>query len=131
MTIDFNKNPDGLVPAIIQDAKTKNVLMLGFMNQDALDKTQNTKKVTFFSRTKKRSWTKGEESGNFLFVKEILIDFKTKESPKNMGEVMKFLKTNFDGQYPAKSPVGMFKDLYILNDLGVVGKAIHDYNEGV
>ena len=62
MTINFNKNAEGLVPAVIQDAISKNVLMLGFMNQEALDKTQNTKKVTFFSRTKNRLWTKGEES---------------------------------------------------------------------
>lgn len=66
MEIDFNKNLDGLVPAIIQDAKTKNVLMLGYMNEEALEKTKITKKVTFFSRTKKRLWTKGEESGNYL-----------------------------------------------------------------
>ena len=66
MKIDFNKNGDGLVPAIIQDATTKNVLMLGYMNQEAFDKTQETKKVTFFSRSKQRLWTKGEESGNFL-----------------------------------------------------------------
>ncbi len=66
MKIDFNKNTDGLIPAIIQDATTKNVLMLGYMNQEAFDKTQETNKVTFFSRTKKRLWTKGEESGNFL-----------------------------------------------------------------
>ncbi|QWX85330.1 bifunctional phosphoribosyl-AMP cyclohydrolase/phosphoribosyl-ATP diphosphatase HisIE [Cellulophaga sp. HaHaR_3_176] len=66
MKIDFDKNSDGLVPAIIQDAATKNVLMLGYMNQEAFDKTQETKKVTFFSRTKNRLWTKGEESGNFL-----------------------------------------------------------------
>lgn len=73
MTIDFKKNPDGLVPAIIQDATTKNVLMLGYMNKPALRKTQETKKVTFFSRSKKRLWTKGEESGNFLN----LVDIKT------------------------------------------------------
>ncbi len=66
MEIDFNKNNDGLVPAIIQDAATKNVLMLGYMNEEAFAKTQETKRVTFFSRTKKRLWTKGEESGNFL-----------------------------------------------------------------
>jgi len=66
MEIDFNKNPERLVPAIIQDVQTKNVLMLGYMNQEAFDKTQETKKVTFFSRSKKRLWTKGEESGNFL-----------------------------------------------------------------
>ena len=74
MTIDFNKNPDGLVPAIIQYAKTKNVLMLGYMNQDALDKTQQTQQVTFFSRTKNRLWTKGEESGNFLNLVDIKLD---------------------------------------------------------
>lgn len=66
MNINFNKTPDNLIPAIIQDNETKNVLMLGYMNQEALDKTQATNKVTFFSRTKNRLWTKGEESGNFL-----------------------------------------------------------------
>ena len=74
MTIDFNKNPDSLVPAIIQDANTKNVLMLCYMNQDALDKTQQTQQVTFFSRTKNRLWTKGEESGNFLNLVDIKLD---------------------------------------------------------
>ena len=74
MTIDFNKNPNGLVPAIIQDANTKNVLMLGYMNQDALDKTQQTQQVTFFSRTKNRLWTKGEESGNFLNLVDLKLD---------------------------------------------------------
>lgn len=71
MKIDFNPPPWGklegaLIPAIIQDANTKNVLMLGYMNQEALDKTLETKKVTFFSRSKQRLWTKGEQSGNFL-----------------------------------------------------------------
>ena len=66
MNINFNKTPDSIIPAIIQDNETKNVLMLGYMNQEALDKTLATKKVTFFSRTKNRLWTKGEESGNFL-----------------------------------------------------------------
>jgi phosphoribosyl-ATP pyrophosphohydrolase/phosphoribosyl-AMP cyclohydrolase len=66
MDINYTKNKDGLIPAIIQDAKTKKVLMLGYMNKEAYEKTVATKKVTFFSRTKKRLWTKGEESGNFL-----------------------------------------------------------------
>ena len=66
MKIDFNKSPDGLVPAIVQDADTLKVLMLGYMNQDALDRSLDLKKVTFFSRSKNRLWTKGEESGNFL-----------------------------------------------------------------
>ena len=70
MSIDFNKM-HGLVPAIIQDARTKNVLMLGFMNEEAYNKTIEIGKVTFFSRTKKRLWTKGEESGNFLNVVSI------------------------------------------------------------
>jgi phosphoribosyl-ATP pyrophosphohydrolase/phosphoribosyl-AMP cyclohydrolase len=72
--VDFSKYADGLAPAIIQDHKTQKVLMLGFMNQEALSKTMQEGKVTFFSRSKKRLWTKGEESGNFLFVKEILSD---------------------------------------------------------
>jgi len=71
--MDFEKL-NGLVPAIIQDAKTDTVLMLGFMNSEAVDKTREEGKVTFFSRTKNRLWTKGEESGNFLHVVEILED---------------------------------------------------------
>jgi len=73
MTIDFKKG-EGLVPAIIQDAKTKAVLMLGYMNEEAFAKTKESGKVTFFSRTKNRLWTKGEESGNFLNVVDIKID---------------------------------------------------------
>ncbi|MDE3740396.1 bifunctional phosphoribosyl-AMP cyclohydrolase/phosphoribosyl-ATP diphosphatase HisIE [Maribacter polysaccharolyticus] len=74
MDIDFNKNNDGLVPAIIQDTNTKNVLMLGYMNKEAYEKTLETKKVTFYSRTKGRLWTKGEESGNFLNLVDIKND---------------------------------------------------------
>jgi len=74
MNIDFNKNQDGLVPIIIQDYSTKNVLMLGYMNQEAFDKTVESNKVTFFSRTKNRLWTKGEESGNYLNVVSIQND---------------------------------------------------------
>ncbi|WP_074406362.1 MULTISPECIES: bifunctional phosphoribosyl-AMP cyclohydrolase/phosphoribosyl-ATP diphosphatase HisIE [Aquimarina] len=74
MEINFNKNNDGLVPAIIQDAITKNVLMLGYMNQEAYHTTVETKKVTFFSRTKNRLWTKGEESGNILNLVDIKND---------------------------------------------------------
>ncbi|KAB5491698.1 MULTISPECIES: bifunctional phosphoribosyl-AMP cyclohydrolase/phosphoribosyl-ATP diphosphatase HisIE [Flagellimonas] len=74
MKIDFDKNPEGLVPAIIQDAKTKNVLMLGYMDQEAFDTTQKTGKVTFFSRSKQRLWTKGEESGNFLNLVDLKVD---------------------------------------------------------
>lgn len=74
MNIDFSKNNDGLIPAIIQDSETKNVLMLGYMNEEAYQKTIETQKVTFYSRTKKRLWTKGEESGNFLHLKSIKND---------------------------------------------------------
>ncbi|AXT55462.1 bifunctional phosphoribosyl-AMP cyclohydrolase/phosphoribosyl-ATP diphosphatase HisIE [Aquimarina sp. MMG015] len=74
MEINFNKNNDGLVPAIIQDATTRNVLMLGYMNEEAYQKTIETKKVTFFSRTKNRLWTKGEESGNFLNLVDLKND---------------------------------------------------------
>lgn len=73
-TIDFSKYADGLVPAIIQDAETNVVLMLGFMNEAAVQKTQELQKVTFFSRSKNRLWTKGEESGNYLLLKEIKVD---------------------------------------------------------
>lgn len=74
MKIDFNKNPDGLIPTIIQDATTKNVLMLGYMDQEALETTQKTQKVTFYSRSKQRLWTKGEESGNFLKLVDLQVD---------------------------------------------------------
>lgn len=73
MKIDFTKT-NGLIPAIIQDNETKTVLMLGYMNQEALDKTLETNKVTFFSRSKNRLWTKGEESGNFLNLVSIKND---------------------------------------------------------
>ncbi len=73
MTLDFNKM-GGLVPAIIQDASTRNVLMLGFMNQEALDKTVETGKVTFWSRSRNCLWTKGETSGNYLNVVSIQDD---------------------------------------------------------
>ncbi len=74
MNPNFNKNQDGLLPAIIQDTITNNVLMLGYMNKDALEQTLDTSNVTFYSRTKKRLWTKGEESGNFLHLVDIKLD---------------------------------------------------------
>ena len=74
MTIDFSKHPDGLVPAIVQDANTKCVLMLGFMNQEAVTKTQEKRQVTFFSRSKNRLWTKGEESGHVLSLIDMAVD---------------------------------------------------------
>ncbi len=74
MNINFDKYPGGLVPAIIQDNDTRMVLMMGYMNKDALNKTIKSGKVTFFSRSKLRLWTKGETSGNFLSVVSILHD---------------------------------------------------------
>jgi phosphoribosyl-ATP pyrophosphohydrolase/phosphoribosyl-AMP cyclohydrolase len=74
MKPDFTTSPDGLLPAIIQDAKTLKVLMLGYMNAEAFEKTQKENRVTFFSRSKKQLWTKGETSGNFLNVVDIKTD---------------------------------------------------------
>ena len=74
MKVDFSRYSDRLVPAIIQDCNTHKVLMLGFMDEDALKQTQETGKVTFYSRSKKRLWVKGEESGNFLELKTIAVD---------------------------------------------------------
>ncbi|MGZ3851597.1 MAG: bifunctional phosphoribosyl-AMP cyclohydrolase/phosphoribosyl-ATP diphosphatase HisIE [Flavisolibacter sp.] len=74
MKVDFKKYQDGLVPAVVQDYVTQKVLMLGFMNEEALKKTEETGLVTFFSRSKKRLWTKGEESGHHLQLRQILVD---------------------------------------------------------
>lgn len=74
MKPDFSKYADGLIPVIIQDVLTHKVLMLGFMNEEAFNKTNDEQKVTFYSRSKQRLWTKGETSGNFLLVKQILLD---------------------------------------------------------
>ena len=73
MELNFKKL-DGLIPAVIQDSSSARVLMVGFMNKEAFDKTIEIGKVTFYSRTRKRLWTKGEESGNFLYVKEVIPD---------------------------------------------------------
>ena len=74
MRIDYKKYSDGLVPAIIQDFKTQKVLMLGFMNDEAVKKTEESGLVTFYSRSRKRLWTKGEESGNHLQLRQMLLD---------------------------------------------------------
>ncbi|RYZ19016.1 MAG: bifunctional phosphoribosyl-AMP cyclohydrolase/phosphoribosyl-ATP diphosphatase HisIE [Chitinophagaceae bacterium] len=73
-SLDFSKYADGLIPAVVQDFSTQKVLMLGFMNEEALQETERTGLVTFFSRSKGRLWTKGEESGNNLRLKQILVD---------------------------------------------------------
>lgn len=74
MKPNFSKHPDQLIPAVIQDAATQKVLMQGYMNAEAFEMTQQLKKVTFYSRSKQRLWTKGEESGHFLIVQSILLD---------------------------------------------------------
>jgi phosphoribosyl-ATP pyrophosphohydrolase/phosphoribosyl-AMP cyclohydrolase len=74
MEVDFAKFADGLAPAIVQDFETGKVLMLGYMNAESFEKTGAENRVTFFSRSRQKLWTKGETSGNFLFVKEILLD---------------------------------------------------------
>ncbi|MBN9351442.1 MAG: bifunctional phosphoribosyl-AMP cyclohydrolase/phosphoribosyl-ATP diphosphatase HisIE [Chitinophagaceae bacterium] len=74
MMINFKKFPDLLAPAIVQDADTNVVLMLGYMNEESLQKTRDTKRVTFFSRDRQKLWTKGETSGNYLILKSILED---------------------------------------------------------
>lgn len=74
MKVDFKKYPDGLVPVIVQDNNSRVVLMLGYMNEEALEKTKEEKKVVFYSRSKQRLWMKGETSGNFLSLNDILID---------------------------------------------------------
>ena len=74
MEVNFSKYADGLAPAIVQDERTRKVLMLGFMNQAALDRTREIGKLTFYSRSKKRLWTKGEESGHFLTLKSMALD---------------------------------------------------------
>ena len=74
MKIDFEKYTDGLVPAVVLDYMTHKVLMLGFMSAEAVDKTMELQRVTFFSRSKQRLWTKGEESGHFLHLKSIAVD---------------------------------------------------------
>jgi phosphoribosyl-ATP pyrophosphohydrolase/phosphoribosyl-AMP cyclohydrolase len=74
MNIAFDKFPDKLVPAVVQDSKTSKVLMLGYMNKEAFEQTCSSRKVTFFSRSKSRLWTKGEESGNFLMLVSYALD---------------------------------------------------------
>ena len=74
LNIDFTKFPDGLVPAIIQDQHTSKVLMLGYMNKQSFDATMDSTRITFYSRSKQRLWTKGEESGNFLELKSVSLD---------------------------------------------------------
>jgi phosphoribosyl-ATP pyrophosphohydrolase/phosphoribosyl-AMP cyclohydrolase len=113
MTIDFAKG-DGLVPAIIQDATTNKVLMLGFMNEEAFQKTQNEKRVTFFSRTKNRLWTKGEESGNYLNVVSIQVDCDNDTLLIKVNPVGAVCHTGADTCWNEKNEKGNFEFLMEL-----------------
>jgi phosphoribosyl-ATP pyrophosphohydrolase/phosphoribosyl-AMP cyclohydrolase len=110
---NWEKMTDGLVPAIIQDARTKNVLMLGYLNQESLEKTQETGKVTFFSRSKQRLWTKGEESGNFLNVVNIKNDCDQDTLLISVNPVGPTCHTGSDTCWKEKneSQFGFFSDL--------------------
>jgi phosphoribosyl-ATP pyrophosphohydrolase/phosphoribosyl-AMP cyclohydrolase len=110
---NWEKMTDGLVPAIIQDARTKNVLMLGYLNQESLEKTQETGKVTFFSRSKQRLWTKGEESGNFLNVVHIKNDCDQDTLLISVNPVGPTCHTGSDTCWKEKneSQFGFFSDL--------------------
>ncbi|GAA5088122.1 bifunctional phosphoribosyl-AMP cyclohydrolase/phosphoribosyl-ATP diphosphatase HisIE [Chryseobacterium ginsengisoli] len=124
MNINFNKS-DGLVPVIIQDNRTLQVLMLGYMNEEAFEKTKSEGIVTFFSRSKNRLWTKGEESGNFLTVKNIEIDCDNdtiliKVIPKNI-----VCHTGSFSCFGEKSSKGF---LYELEEN--VGQRINEKTEG-
>ena len=100
LKIDWKKN-NGLVPAIVQDASTQQVLMLGYMNAEALKKTQSTKRVTFFSRSKNRLWTKGETSRNFLHLVSIAVDCDNDTL---------LIKANADGPTCHRGTVSCFGD---------------------
>ncbi len=112
-TPNWEKMSDGLVPAIIQDARTKNVLMLGYMNADALAKTTDTGKVTFFSRSKQRLWTKGEESGNVLNLVSIKNDCDNDSLLINVNPVGPTCHTGTDTCWSEKnnSNFGFFSEL--------------------
>lgn len=110
---NWEKMTDGLVPAIIQDARTKNVLMLGYINKESLEKTQETGKVTFYSRSKQRLWTKGEESGNFLNVVDIKNDCDQDTLLISVNPVGPTCHTGSDTCWKEKneSQFGFFSDL--------------------
>jgi len=112
MKVDFNKQ-NGLVPAIIQDATTGKVLMLAYMNEEALAQTQTSGKVTFFSRSKNRLWTKGEESGNFLNLVSIAVDCDNDTLLVKVNPVGPSCHTGADTCWNEKNE----GDIYFLNHL--------------
>lgn len=113
MRLDFRKNNDRLIPAIIQDATTKTVLMLGYMNEEAFQQTISLQKVTFFSRTKNRLWTKGEESGNFLNLVSMEVDCDNDTLLIQVNPTGPVCHTGADTcwQQPNKAPFGFLSDL--------------------
>jgi phosphoribosyl-ATP pyrophosphohydrolase/phosphoribosyl-AMP cyclohydrolase len=113
--INFEK-ADGLVPAVIQDNETMKVLMVGFMNEEAVAKTQEIGKVTFFSRTKNRLWTKGEESGNFLHVVSVLIDCDNDTLLIKVNPVGPVCHTGSDTCFDEVNPKGDVQFLSYLQD---------------
>lgn len=116
MKPDFNKT-NGLLPVVIQDAVTMQVLMLGYMNEEAFKKTQKEQKVTFFSRSKNRLWTKGETSGNFLWVKEMFLD---------CDEDTLLILANADGPTCHKGTVSCFDNQPKKGFLYRLEQTIHD-----
>jgi len=121
--IDFSKG-SGLVPAIIQDSTTLQVLMVGFMNEETFNRTINEGKVTFYSRTRKKQWTKGETSGNFLYAEEILTDCDNDAiliKVKPAGPVCHKGTTSCFGNAPAKGFV------YRLEE--IINKRIYENSE--
>lgn len=126
MKVDFNKQ-GGLVPAIIQDALTGKVLMLGYMNEEALTKTQSTGKVTFYSRSKQRLWTKGEESGNFLNLVSIESDCDDDTLLIKVNPVGPVCHTGTDTCWAEKNE----SDLFFLNYLqDFIDKRFKEMPEG-
>ncbi len=113
--LDFSKQ-NGLVPAVIQDNKTSKVLMLGFMNEEAFNKTQETGQVTFYSRTKNRLWTKGEESGNFLNVVSIASDCDNDTLLIKVNPVGPVCHTGADTCWDEKNEAGALDFLVHLQD---------------
>jgi phosphoribosyl-AMP cyclohydrolase / phosphoribosyl-ATP pyrophosphohydrolase len=122
--IDFSK-ANGLVPVIIQDSNTLQVLMVGYMNSEALEKTKNEKKVTFFSRSKNRLWTKGETSGNFLYVETIFTDCDNDAILIKASPAGPVCHTGSKSCFGEETPKGFIYDLE-----NIIGQRIDNDTEG-
>ncbi|TAF74597.1 MAG: bifunctional phosphoribosyl-AMP cyclohydrolase/phosphoribosyl-ATP diphosphatase HisIE [Bacteroidetes bacterium] len=127
MEVNFTKSADGLIPAIVQDAKTLVILMCGFMNASALEETQKSKKVTFFSRSKNRLWTKGETSGNFLMVESIKSDCDNDTLLIKANPIGPACHTGADTCWfePNKNPIETNEDYVFLENLASTIKKRH------